>query len=68
MTARNRRKLIYAAFAILTLVVVLYLSLTALRPLRRESEVVGILIPARESRPMLYPEEGPFTSDDFMIV
>ena len=68
MTARNRHKLIYAAFAILTLVVILYLSLIARRPLRREFEVVGILIPARESRPMLYPEEGQFTSADFMIV
>jgi biopolymer transport protein ExbD len=68
MTGRNSHKLIYAAFAILTLVAILYLSLIARRPLRRESEVVGILIPARESRPMLYPEEGQFTSDDFMIV
>jgi biopolymer transport protein ExbD len=66
MIARN--KLIFAVFAVLTLVVALYLSLIARRPHRSESEVVGILIPARESRPMLYPEEGPFTSDDFMIV
>jgi biopolymer transport protein ExbD len=66
MTARN--KLIVATFAILIFVVGLYLSLIARGPLRSESEVVGILIPARESRPMLYPEEGPFTSDDFMIV
>jgi len=68
MIARNRHKLIFAAFAVLALVVALYLSRIARRPLHSEFEVIGVLIPARESRPMLYPKEAPFTSDDFMIV
>jgi biopolymer transport protein ExbD len=68
MIVRNRRKLILSALAILVFAIVLFLSLVASNPVRRKSDVGYILIPARESRPMLYPEEGLFTSDDFVIV
>jgi len=68
MIVRNRHKLILSALAILVFAIVLFLSLIASNPVRRKSDVGYILIPARESRPMLYPEQGPFTSDDFVIV
>jgi len=47
---------------------VLFLWLIAFKPVRRESEPAYTLIPARESRPILYAAEGPFSSEDFMIV
>jgi hypothetical protein len=67
MIVRNRHKLILSALAILILVIVLFVWRIAPNPVRRQSAGY-VLIPARESRPLLYPEEGPFSSEDFMIV
>jgi biopolymer transport protein ExbD len=68
MVIRNRNKLILSVLAILIFAIVLFLWLIASNPVQRESVVGYILIPARESRPMLYPDEGPFSSEDFMLV
>ena len=68
MIIRSRYKLILSALAILIFAIVLFLWLIASKPEPRESHVAYTLIPARESRPMLYPNEVPFSSEDFMIV
>lgn len=68
MLVRNRHKLVLSALAILLIAIVLFLWSIASNPIRGESDVAYILIPARESRPMLYPDEGPLSSEDFMIV
>jgi biopolymer transport protein ExbD len=68
MIVRNRHKLTLSALAILIFAIVLFLWLIASKLAQRESDVGYILIPARESRPVLYLEEGPFSSEDFMIV
>jgi biopolymer transport protein ExbD len=68
MTIRNHYKLICAGLAITTLATVLFLLLTAPTGLRPESQVIDVLVPARESRPMFDPGEGVFNSDNFMVV
>jgi biopolymer transport protein ExbD len=68
MIVRNRHKLVLSTVAILLIAIVLLLWLIASNPIRTESDVAYILIPARESRPMLYHDEGPFSSEDFMII
>jgi biopolymer transport protein ExbD len=63
-------KLIPRGVAVLTFSVGLLVSLVVpslVSPPKDDAHVVAVLRPAREWRPMLYPDERPFASDHFLI-
>jgi biopolymer transport protein ExbD len=64
-------KLISRGVGVLTFGLGLLASLivsSLLSPPKNNSHVIAILMPAREWRPMLNPDERPFASNDFLIV